>query len=278
MVLGQSLPSDEAHMSLEEHHKPGTRHAVAARFLLGLIATLALGGCLSTVPIKAEDNRVFIPALRAGINLDGDKQDASEPQTGRAFELGLAKAKGSGNQSIGSNQEQLIFNYTAFTGPQLLRNDFDFTFVNISWRWRKFFREGSLGMELLGGVGVTSLGLTVSSSTQRASGSFDTAGGQGGVGLILRLRERASLQARVSAFVSGDDQGVTSIGRYEFFYAHALDKNLTLRAGYAGWALRGSSGASMSNFQLGFSGLAVVLDWDINLRNPKLNGGEKVPD
>lgn len=251
-------------MNFEEHRESGTRHAIAARVLAGALAALALEGCLSTVPINVEDNRVFLPSLRTGINLDGGTQDPSEPQTGRALELGLGKATGSDNQFIGSNQERLILSDVVFTGPQQLRNDFDFTFVNMSWRWRKFFSEGSVGLELLGGVGATLLGLTVSSSTQRASESFVTTGGQGGVGLIWRLRPGTSLQARVSGFVSADDQGVTSIRRYELFFAEALDENLTLRAGYSGWSLDGSGALGMSDFKVHFSGPAVVFDWDFN--------------
>lgn len=249
-------------MNPDERHVAGSSGGAFLRPFAGALATLVLGGCLSTVPIKVEDKRVFLPAVRVAYNLDDDKQDASEPQTGRAIEFGLAKAKGSGNQFIASNQGQVILNNMLITGPQQIRNDFDFNFANISWRWRKFFRERSLGLELSGGIGFASLGLTVSSPTLKASGSFDTAGGQGGVGLIWRMSPDTSLQGRVAGYISTDDLGVTSIRRYELFFAQALDKNLTLRAGYAGWELNGPSGAGMSGFEIRFSGPAVVLDWD----------------
>lgn len=256
-------------MNPDERHVAGSSGGAFLRLFAGALATLVLGGCLSTVPIKVEDKRVFLPAVRAAYNLDDDKQDASEPQTGRAIEFGLAKAKGGGNQYIASNQEQVILNNMLVTGPQQLRNDFDFTFANISWRSRKFFQERSMGLELFGGIGFTSLDLTVSSSTLRASGRFDTAGGQGGVGLIWRASPSTSIQGRVAVFLSAADQGVTSIGRYELFFAHALDKNLTLRAGYAGWALNGPAGSGMSDFKLRFSGPTVVLDWDFYDRPSK---------
>ena len=266
-------------MNSDKHPESGECIVIFVRLFAGVLTTIALGGCMSTVPIKVEDNSVFIPALRAGINLDGDKyHDASEPQTGRAVEFGFAKARGSGNQSIASNTQQVIINYRAFTGPQQLRNDFDFNFANISWRWRKFFGERSLGLELLGGFGFTSLGLTVSSPTQRASGRFDNAGGQGGIGLIWRLHPRTSLQARVTGLISTDDWGVNNMGRYELFLAQALGKNLTLRTGYAKWALNGHCGTNMSDFQLRFSGLAVVLDWDFNYKNRAKGEDVKEPE
>lgn len=244
------------HMNIKMCQKAGLRYAAGVRFFAGVLAMLTLGGCLAT--IKVDDKHVFLPALRAGIQLGDGEQVASEPQTGRAIEVGLGGGRGSGNQYLAS-QDQIVFNNLSFTGPQQLNNDFDFYFADIALRWRKFLWEQSLALELLAGVGASSLGLAVSSPTQRVSGRFDNAGVQGGAGMIWRVRPSTSIQARLALFNSGANQGVKTIGRYELFFAQALDKNLILRAGYAGWEINGSCGAGMSAFKLRFSGPALVL-------------------
>lgn len=261
----KSRPAEHVDMSIEEHQKTGTRCATA-RLLAGMLATLALGGCglLPTTRIDAEDNRVFLPALRADINFGDGKQAVSEPHTGNAIEFGISKAKGSDSQSIATGQSPIILNGTTFTAPQQLRNDFDYNFANISWRWRKFFAERSLGLEVTAGAGFSSLDLTVSSPTQRASDHHFTRGPQAGVGLIWRLNPSTSLQGRVSEFISAADQGVNRMMRYELFIAKAFHENLTLRAGYAAWDVNGQGQSGMSDFQLRLSGPALALDWDFN--------------
>jgi hypothetical protein len=227
-----------------------------------------LGGCglLPTTRIDAEDNRVFLPALRAGINLSESKQAPSQPQTGHAIELGVSYARGSDSQVLAAGQAPIILNGTTFNPPQQLRTDFNFYFADISWRWRKFFRERSLGLEVLAGAGYSSLGLTVSSPTQRASENFGTWGPQAAVGLIWRWRPDTSVQARVAGFLSGADRGANEMARFELFAAKAFHENLTLRAGYAGWEVKGQGLADMSDFRLRFSGPFLGLDLNFSER------------
>ena len=240
-----------------------------ARLLAAMLATLALGGCglLPTTRINAEDNRVFLPALRADIDFGDSKQAASEPHTGNAIEFGIAKAKGGDSQSLVAGQSPIILNGTTFNAPQQLRNDIDYYFANVSWRWRKFFAERSLGLEVTAGVGFSSLDLAVSSPTQRASDHLYTRGPQGSVGLIWRLNPSTSLQGRMSEFISTADQGVNKMMRYELSLAKAFHDNLTLRAGYAVWDVNGESQYNMSDFQLHVSGPVIALDWDFNAGN-----------
>lgn len=249
-------------MNLEQHQQTGTRHVASARLLAGLFAVSTLAGCITATPIVADDPHVFLPSVRAGISLDDDKQAAAEPHTGRAIEFEFVKTKGSGNQSLATGQQPVIFNNTTFTAPQQLRNDFDFNYADVSFRWRKFFKERALGLEVSGGVGYTSLGLTVSSPTQRASEHFATYGPQGGVAFVWRMRPSTSLHARVSGFVSNSATGISDLVRYELFVAQALGDNLALRAGYAKWNVNGDDGAGKSNFRGIFSG--PVLDLGVN--------------
>lgn len=231
----------------------------------GMLTTLALAGCglLPTTRIDAEDNRIFLPALRAAINLGDDNQAASDLHSGNAIVFDLAKAQGSDSQVLATGQSPIILNSTTFMPPQQLRNDFNFNFSDITWRWRKFFSERSLGLEVTAGVGFSSLDLAVSSPTQRTSTHLVTQGPHAGIGLVWRMNPSTSLQGRVSGFVS-DGTGVNEMARCELFYAKAFHDNLTLRAGYAVWNMNGVGLPGMSDFRLRASGPVLALDWDFN--------------
>lgn len=253
-------------MSFAELNKIGTRRTTT-HLLTVMLAALILGGCgTATTRIDAEDNRVALPALSANINFGDGTQAASELHTGNAIEIGIAKAKGSDSQSLVTGQPPVILNGTKFS-PDQLRNDFNYDFANVSWRWRKFFSERSLGLEVSAGAGFSSLNLAVSSSTQYASDHLYSRGPLARVGLIWRLNPSTSLQGRVSAFLSSSDHGVNSMAHYELFYAKAFQDNLTLRAGYAIWEVNGEGLPGMSDFQLRLSGPALALVWDFNAGN-----------
>lgn len=254
-------------MNLENPQKAGTRRATLLRHFAVMLTPIALGGCMTTSPtrIDVEDTHVFIPALRAAFNLNEGKQAASEPQTGHAIEFGLTKAKGGAHQSLGAAQSPLTLNNTTFTPPEQLNNDFNFTFATTSWRWRKFFNDRSLGLEVFAGAGRSSLGLNVSSPTQQASDHFVNWGPQGGLGLIWRFSPSSSLQGRVNAFISTRDSGVNNIFRSEILFAKSFTENLALRAGYASWEVGGDRHwSSNSDFKLTFSGPVLSLDMDFN--------------
>lgn len=232
------------------------------RLLAGLLFTMALSGCLSSTPIVADDPHVFLPSIRAAVSLDDDKQPASEPQTGHAIEFEYVRTKGHGEQNLATGQSSVRLNNVVFLAPQQLKNDFNFNFADISFRWRKFFKERSVGLELTAGVGHTSMDLTVASPSQRASDHFGNYGPQGGVALIWRTRPSTSLHARMSGFVSSSDTGIRSFARYELFVSQALGDSLALRAGYAKWGIDGDAGVGESNFKSTFSGPMLDLGWN----------------
>jgi hypothetical protein len=258
----ERLNRERDFMSIAEHQQTAIRYAVSARLLAGLFSTLVLSGCLTFTPIVADDPHVFLPSLRAAVSLDDNKQAAAEPQAGRAIEFEYVQAKGHGDQNLATGQNPVYYSGKTFSAPQQLRNDFDFNYADISFRWRKFFRERSLGLEVSGGIGHTSLGLNVSSPTQRASDHFGTFGPQVGVALIWRMQPSTSLHARLSGFVSSSDTGINDLTRSELFVARTLGDNLALRAGYAKWTVNGYAGSGESNFKATFSG--PVLDLGLN--------------
>ncbi len=230
--------------------------------IAGLFVIFALTGCVTTSKVVADDSHVFLPSIRVGISLEDGKQAPSEPQTGKAIEFEVVKTKGSGDQFLAPGQSPIVLNNTTFIAPQQIKNDFDFNYADVSFRWRKFFRERSVGLEVSGGFGHTSLGLNMYTPTQRASEHFATYGPQGGVAFIWRMRASTSLHARVSGFVSRSDTGISDFGRYEVFLAQALGDNLALRAGYAKWEVNGAAGMGQSDFRTIFSG--PVLDIGLN--------------
>lgn len=246
-----------------DHYQQTTIHyAAPLRFLAGILFIATLTGCTKTTPIVANDPHVFLPSLRMAVSLDDDKQGGANPQTGRAVEFGYVHAKGHGNQSLTSGQDPVNLSQKTFTAPQQLRNDFDINYADLSFRWRKFFGERSFGLELSGGIGHTSFGLSVASPAQNASDHFSNYGPQGGVAFIWRMRPGTSFHVRGSGFVSNSSTGVRDFGRYELFAAQALGDNLALRAGYAKWEVNGDAGISQSNFRVTFSG--PILDLGLN--------------
>ncbi|HLP96983.1 MAG TPA: hypothetical protein VK149_00920 [Sideroxyarcus sp.] len=241
-----------------ERLSPGICRTASIRPLLVLVA-LVLAGCETTSQIVADDNHVSLPSFRVGVSLDEDTQPPSEPHTGKAIEFSYAKAKGSGGQALGTGQSPIIYNNTTFIAPQQLTSDFDIGYADASFRWRKFFRERSLGLELSGGLGHTSLRLKVASPTQSAAMDFGNYGWQGGVGLIWRVRPNTSLHAHVTGFAGKSSPGISDLGRYELFLAQGLGDNLMLRAGYAKWEVNGSSGLGASDFRMTLAGPALEL-------------------
>jgi hypothetical protein len=242
-----------------------TRFATFVLFLGGLFLTMNLGGCASnsTTPIQARDNTIALGELRIAFNFDHNKQ-AALPHTGEAIEIGITKTRGSADQSLTSGQLPIILGDTRFTAPQQLKNDFDFTYNDMSWR-NRFFNEDQFGTEISVGGGYSSIDLKVSSATQVASKRIESIGLRAGAGVIYLLSPSSSIQARGSIFGAPlQYTAAKEIIRLELVYAKAFLNNFRLRAGYTSWHVsgvddRGSSYPS-SDFKLEFSGPVLALD------------------
>ena len=238
----------------------------SVRLLPVLLAALPLSGCLvTTTTIEGENTKTFLPAVRASLNLNGTDHEASEIRTGDAIELGYMSKKISSEQTLSSGQLPVIHNGTTFTSPQQLRNDFNFSFADISWRRREFLNT-ALGLEFSAGVGYSSLDLAVSSPTQHAAESYSNTGVQLGIGFIYLLSPGSSIHAGAVGY-SSFDYGVRDVTRYEAYYAKALHKNISLRAGYADYKVDGRGHEGMSSFHLHFAGPTLVLEGSFNLSN-----------
>jgi len=225
------------------------------------LAILALTGCSTTTPVEVNDRHAALPSFRVDIDLD-EKTKVSAATTGRAVEFGIARAKGGSQQWLASGQLPVILGNTTFVAPQLIRNDFDFYFAELSYRWRKLSANRTIGLELIGGVGYSALNLSVVSATQRDSANFGNYGAQGGVGFIWNMRPSTSLNLHVSGFTSTASTGVSDFGRYQVFLAQTLAESLELRAGYAKWEVNGNGAVGTSDIRMTFSG--PTLDVGLN--------------
>lgn len=235
-----------------------TRHA--ARLSIVLLAISACAGCAGTpsTTIAADDQHVFNPSVSAAIDLGNPGQSHSAPHSGHAIEIEAGRAKGTGPQTLASGQAPVIINNTTFNGPQQLRNDFDFYFADVSYRYRKFFGERqAIGIEATGGLGYASLGLAVSSATQHDAGRYSNTAAKGSFAVIWRAGESTSLHVRLTSFrsLSAFSAGgaVTAADRFDLYLGQALGDNLSLRAGYANWSVQGSTGLG-SDFNVTFGG------------------------
>lgn len=241
---------------------PFSQTAVRTRFVAGALALLALAGCETTSQIELDDKHVSFPSFRIGVGLNESSRPPVEPQTGNAIEFGFVRARSSAEQTLAAGRPPVIYGNTTFLAPNQLVHDSDIDYADLSFRWRKFFGERSLGLELSGGFGHTSMGLTVTSASQRSTARFRNSGTQGSVGLVWCMRPSSSLHARISGFVSGDNTGVSDIKRYQLFLSQGFGDHLALHAGYAKWEVNGASGLGASNFRMTFAGPMLELGLD----------------
>jgi hypothetical protein len=227
----------------------------------GFLAILYLGGCCcATTRIETKDTRVFLPSFRAAQNLTGGREAPSHPQDGNAVELGYTQVRGSDNQSLAAGSPPVQLGGQTFSGPQELNNTFDFSMLDLSWRWRKFPGNRSTGIEVLVGLANPRLGLAVSSMSNQASHSFDTTGVHAGFGLIWRLDATTSVQGRFAFFLASTHEGVNEARHGELSIAKALADKLSLRAGYSAWNVYGQAQTGASDFRLIFSGPSLILE------------------
>ncbi len=88
-----------------------------------------------------------------------------------------------------------------------------------------------------------------------------------GVGGIWRFQPATSLQVRLTAFGSGSTEGVTSASRFEVYVAHALARNLNVRAGLGSLSARSAreddrdSNSTNSPIRASAGGVLLGLDF-----------------
>lgn len=229
--------------------------------VIATLALIAMGGCASTTRIEARDSRIVLPSVKASLNFGKGTDTPSNPQDGHAVEFEALRAKGSAAQSLAPGQSSIVLDGKTFVAPEQLHHDFRFDYADISWRWRRFFGGGDLGLEVLAGVAVAEVEINTASPTLQASQGFHTRGAQGGVGLIWRAQPGTSLALRAREFASLLT-GVGRAGLAEVSLTQALGRNVSVRLGYARWEVEGQELSNSSAFRLRFSGPSLQLQFD----------------
>lgn len=238
------------------------------RLLLAFLAALASGTALAQTDIEATDRGTLVPALRFSFDIAGEATPLGPavPHSGHGIELGLTGASGKDDQSLGAG-ERVVFGNRTFTSAQpTLHHDMDFRFLEIAYRYRRFFGSGVFGIEALGGLGFAELELTTSSATQSASEKMSSGGLVGAFGIIWKFVPAASLQSRFTIFGSGDEEGVTAAARFDLNLAYAFSRNIAVRGGLVSWGVgsaradANNSGSFNSRILTGFSGIELGLD------------------
>ena len=239
------------------------------RLLTAGLAVALVTGCadLTTSDINATDRGVFIPSGRVGIGISPKAESPSVPHTGHALELGASGGSGDDQQEMAAGERPVVFGGRTFNSPVAMRHEFDFRFYELAYRYRHFFGQSrDFGIEALGGLAYAQLDLTVDSGTQRASEKLGSGGVLGGFGLLWNFRPTTSLQSRVTLFVSGQNEDVSTATRFDVYVAQALGRHAALRAGWGVWNVRSIREANdnlsslNSPIHLRFSGPALGLD------------------
>jgi hypothetical protein len=234
-----------------------------------ILAAAALAACSSTntTDVRIRDSGQFIPSARMSIDIPTQSAVApSRPHTGHAIEFGATGGKAEDTQSLAAGNQPVVFGGQTFPSPNSLSNEAEFRYFELAYRYRKFFGEGTFGIEALGGLGYADMDVTVASAAQRASENLGNAGIVGGFGLVWRFLPATSLQTRWTLFLSGKEEGVSSASRWDIYLAQALGSHAAIRVGLAAWGVdsrREAADVSTSNnspIRVRMSGPAIGLD------------------
>jgi hypothetical protein len=229
---------------------------------LCLVSGLALlPGCVTTSSpsaIQGSQSGVFLPAVRVSVGGAG-AEPPSHPKSGHALELGATSARWSDRQAIGAGEQPVSFGGQAFAAPAEVAYDFEFGYLEASYRGRWFVNE-AVGIELAAGLAYASLDLDAASGGRRASESLGSLGASLGAGLLLRLRPGTSVQSRYTYYEAPTIDSVSRVQRFELGLAQALGANAGVRAGYGTWLIESERGVGLSSIKARFSGPALALE------------------
>lgn len=237
-------------------------------------ALAALAAALIAAPALANHSDIvmqdglLVPSVRLGIDIHPQDERPSVPHTGHGVEVGFSGVSGGEDQQTrGAGDHPLRFGGETFSAPTTVNYDFDFRFFELAYRYRHFFGASrAFGIEALGGLGYAELDITASSPTLSANDKLQSGGIVAGFGIVWKFLPQTSLQSRLTVFGSGEREGLTAAARLDAFVAHALARNVALRAGLTRWGIvsvrdeDADDDSPNSHIRAAFGGLALGLD------------------
>ena len=233
----------------------------ALRFFLMLLVTASA----SAADLEIADRGNFVPSLRLGFDISPRAERPSVPHSGHGIEVGLSGVSGDDKQRVGAGDSPVVFGDRTFSGPTELKHEFDWRFFEVAYRFRHFFNP-VFAIEALGGLGFAALEITTTSPTQRANEKLSDGGLVGGFGIIWQFQPNVGLQSRITAFLPGQEEGITAAARLDVNIAWAFARNAALRAGLVSWAVGSSRSdaddafTTKSPIRATFSGIGLGLD------------------
>lgn len=234
------------------------------RKLAAPLAALLLGACTGTSAppssINISDSGVIVPTVRLSVDLRDPPGAPADPKRGHALELGLSRAEGDGTQPLAAGQRSVVFGGQTFNTPVSLRNEFEFMFLELAYRYRINVQPDQPGLEVRGGVAQGWLDMTVASPSQRATENLDTFGAIGSLGFFVPLMPKTTVQGRLTFFLSGSGSGITDATRLELHGVRTLGRNAAVRAGFVRWNVDSDRDTSSSSIKVKFSGPSLGID------------------
>lgn len=202
---------------------------IAALALLAPCAALAN----STDDVEAVGG-ALIPSLGVTIDVAGNSSLANHTRgLSHSIDMGFAYARAQTKQDRDAGDQPIVFGGTTFVSTG---GDIDWTsnvqLFHVGYRPRYWFGSTNFAAEGLVGLGWAAMGVKgVSASGVSAAERMSNGGLVLGLGGTWRFASRTALQVRAIGFASGEDEGVTSVDRWELTVAHAVAKNLNVRGG-----------------------------------------------
>lgn len=173
-----------------------------------------------------------MPTARMVINGARHAGAPSHVEGGVAWEFSYSRANGSDFQTPGAGAHPVVVNGQSFSGSQPIRHDFSISWYEVAFRGRGFPEDGRFGIEGLAGVAFPRVALRSSTPTQQASETYGGMGPVLGLGALWRFTPATRLEARVARYWSIWYRRTDSL-LAEVSLAHALGRNVVVRAGYA---------------------------------------------
>lgn len=229
-------------------------HAVCA---IGLFLTACISVSTSgPTPVEVNDRDVTVPSLRIAWQ-ESRSVESSTVRDGLAVELDLAAGRGRDSQGLAVGENPIQFNGATFSAPQTIAQRFDFFFASLAARWRFFFGDNPVGVEVLTGGGYSALDLKLDSGSQQVKDELSSVGVTAGFGILWRAGARTTLQARLTSLVTFDEP--SQVSAVELVVTQALGRHVKFRGGYSRFQIEADSG---SDIEVEFSGPLVGLELD----------------